>query len=69
MLGFLIPIMALSIPILAICFSHMQKTQKDRIRELELQKEILELENQKQNTKLRILEMENKEYDKIIYKE
>ena len=60
--------MALSIPILAICFSYMQKTQKDRIRELELQKEILELENQKQNTKIRILEMENKEYDKIIYR-
>ena len=69
MIRLIIPIIILSIPILTIYLSYRQKSQKDRIRELELQKAILELENQKQNTKLKLLEMENKEYDKIIYRD
>jgi hypothetical protein len=65
-LGLLIPIIALSIPILAIGLSYKQKTQKNRIREMELQKEILELEIGKQNSKIKFLEEENKKYDRII---
>jgi hypothetical protein len=53
----------------AITLSYKQKTQKNRIRELELQKEILELEIEKQNSKVKLLEEENKKYDKIINEE
>jgi predicted kinase len=62
----LIPFVALSIPIVAITLSYRQKTQKNKIRELELQKEIIELEIEKQNGKVKLLEEENKKYDKII---
>ncbi|MHB9294651.1 hypothetical protein PilKf_00375 [Pillotina sp. SPG140] len=62
----LIPFVALSIPIIAIVLSYKQKTQKNRIREIELKKEILELEIQKQNATIKLLEEENKKYDKII---
>jgi hypothetical protein len=68
-IGVLIPFVALSIPIVAITLSYKQKTQKNRIRELELRKEILELEIEKQNSKVKLLEEENKKYDKIINEE
>ncbi|MDR3114321.1 MAG: hypothetical protein LBU25_02240 [Treponema sp.] len=66
--GVLIPFMALSIPIVAITLSYKQKTQKNKIRELELQKEILALEIEKQNSKLTLLAEENKKLDKMIHK-
>ena len=65
-IGILIPFVALSIPIVAITLSYRQKTQKNKIRELELQKEILELEIEKQNGNVKLLEEENKKLDKII---
>jgi TolA-binding protein len=65
-IGVLIPFVALSIPILAITLSYRQKSQENRIRELELQKEILSLEIEKQNGQVKLLEEENKKYDKII---
>jgi hypothetical protein len=61
-----IPFVALSIPIVAIALSHRQKTQRNKIKELELKKEILELEIRKQNGQVKLLEEENKKYDKII---
>ena len=63
----LIPFAVLAIPIVAIVLSHKRKTQGNRIKELKLQKEILELEVEKQNGRVRLLEEENKKYDKIIY--
>jgi len=63
----LIPFAALAIPIVAITLSHRRKTQDNRIKELELQKQILQLEVEKQNGKVKLLEEENKKYDKIIY--
>jgi hypothetical protein len=63
----LIPLAALSIPIIAIILSYNRKTQDTRIKELELQKEILQLEVEKQNGMVKLLEEENKKYDKIIY--
>jgi len=65
-LGVLIPFVVLSIPIMAIVFSFRQKSQNNKIRELELQKEILKLEAEMQNGKIRLLEEENKKLDKII---
>jgi hypothetical protein len=65
-IGILIPFVALSIPLVAITLSYKQKTQKNKLRELELQKELLELEIEKQNGKVKLLEEENKKYDKII---
>jgi predicted kinase len=63
----LIPLMALSIPIVAITLSYKQKSQKNKIREMELRKEILELEIKKQSGTVKLLEEENKKYDKIIF--
>jgi mannitol-specific phosphotransferase system IIBC component len=68
-LALLVPIVALSIPITAIVLSHRQKTQKSSIQELELQKEILKLEIEKQSSTIKLLEEENKKMDKIIYHE
>jgi len=65
-LGILIPFVALAIPIVAIVLSYKQKAQKDKIREMELQKEILELEITKQNASIKLLEEENKKYDKFL---
>jgi hypothetical protein len=65
----LIPFVALSIPLVAITLSYKQTAQKNRIKELELQKEIMELEIEKQNGKVKLLEEENKKYDKIIHDE
>jgi hypothetical protein len=68
-IGILIPFVALSIPIVAITLSYKQKAQRNKIKELELQKEILELEIEKQNGQVKLLEAENKKYDKIINEE
>ncbi|MDR3172659.1 MAG: hypothetical protein LBU19_00275 [Treponema sp.] len=65
-LGLLVPMMGLSIPIIAIVLSYRQKTQSNRIKEMELQREILELEVKKQDGKIKLLEEENKKYDRII---
>jgi len=62
----LIPFVALSIPIIAIILSHVRNTQRDKIRELELQKSILELEIKKQDNTILLLEEENKKIDKEI---
>jgi len=65
--GMLIPILALSIPIIAIVLGHKQKMQNNKLREMELQKELLELEVRKQDGQIKLLEEENKKLDKIIY--
>jgi len=66
-IGGLVPFAALAIPIVAIVLSHRRNIQNNKIKELELQKEILKLEVEKQNSKVKLLEEENKKYDKIIY--
>jgi len=65
-IGLLIPLAALSIPITAIILSHKRKAQTDKIREMELQKEILKLEIEKQNSTIELLEKENKKLDKAM---
>ena len=65
-IGSLIPFVALSIPILIIILSFKQKDKRNKIRELELQKEIMELEIKKQDGKIKLLEEENKKYDNIL---
>ena len=62
-----IPFVALSIPIVAIVLSFRQSANKNKLKELELQKEILELEVQKQNGKIKLLELENINLDKVIF--
>jgi hypothetical protein len=62
----LVPLAALTIPIIAIITKHRQNIQSSRIRELELKKEMMELELKTQNSKIRLLEEENKNLDKII---
>jgi len=65
-IGILIPFVALSIPIVAISLSYRQKSQRNKLKELELQKEILQLEIDKQNINIKLLAEENKKLDKII---
>jgi len=62
----LVPLVALSIPIIAIILGHRSSSQKIKIRELEIKKEILELEIVKQNSTIKLLEEENKKYDRIL---
>ena len=64
--GLLITTGVLAIPLSAIVLSYKDKAQKNKLRELELQKEMLQLEIEKQNGKLKLLESENKKYDAII---
>ena len=66
LLGAIIPLSALSIPVIAMILSYKKKTQVSRIRELELQKDILELEIKKQDSKIKLLIEENKNLDKVI---
>jgi len=65
-IGLIVPVLALSIPLLAIYLYHVRKTQNIRIKELELRKEILQLELEKQDSRIKLLEEENKKLDKII---
>jgi hypothetical protein len=65
-LGILIPFVALSIPIVAIVLNYKQKSHSSVIKELELKKEILQLEIEKQNGNIKLLEEENRKYDRII---
>ena len=58
--------MALSIPIIAIILGHTHSSRKIKIKELELQKEILELEIRKQDSKIKLLEAESKNLDRVI---
>ncbi|MDR2150498.1 MAG: hypothetical protein LBO67_06725 [Spirochaetaceae bacterium] len=52
----------------AIVFSFIYKVAKNKqeLKRLQYQKEILELEINKQNNQIKLLEEENKKYDKII---
>ena len=52
----------------AIVFGFIYKVTKNKhdIKELQYKKEILELELEKQNNQIKLLEEENKKYDKII---
>jgi hypothetical protein len=68
LVGLFVSLGAMSIPITAIILSYKKKTQVTKIKELELQKEILELEIIKQNGRIKLLEEENKNLDKVIYK-
>jgi len=69
-MGFLLGLIAIAgtfaIPIVAIALTHRGKFQKDKNKELELRKQILELEIKKQNDNIRLLEEENRKYDRII---
>ena len=53
----------------AILFSFLYKTTKDKheLKKMQYQKEILELEVEKQNNQIKILEEENKKLDQIIF--
>ena len=65
-IAILIPFVVLSIPIVAIVLSFREKKQKNKLKEMELQKEILQLEIMNQNSKIKLLEEENKKLDNII---
>jgi predicted kinase len=69
LVGLLITLAVVSIPIVAITFSYRQKAQRNKIRELELQEKILQLEIEKQNTTVKLLEEENRKYDRVISEE
>jgi cell division protein FtsB len=62
----MVPFAALSIPLVAIVLSHRQKAGSNRVREFELQKEILDMEIEKKKIELKILEEENRKYDNEI---
>jgi Na+-translocating ferredoxin:NAD+ oxidoreductase RnfG subunit len=53
----------------AIVFSFIYKVTKNKheLKKMQYQKQILELEVEKQNNQIKLLEEENKKLDKIIY--
>ena len=53
----------------AILFSFIYKITKNKheLKKMQYQKEILELEVEKQNNQIKILEEENKKLDQIIF--
>jgi hypothetical protein len=53
----------------AILFSFIYKITKDKheLKKMKYQKEILELEVEKQNNQIKLLEEENRKLDKIIF--
>jgi len=53
----------------AILFSFLYKTTKDKheLKKMQYQKEILELEVEKQNNQIKLLEEENKKLDRVIF--
>jgi uncharacterized membrane protein (DUF106 family) len=55
----------------AILFSFLYKITKNKheLKKMQYQKEILELEVEKQNNQIKLLEEENKNLDKIIFNE
>jgi chaperonin cofactor prefoldin len=55
------------LPGIIFSFIHHAKKQKVEVEKLKYQKEILELEVQKQNNQIKLLEEESKKLDKIIY--
>ncbi|MDR0377857.1 MAG: hypothetical protein LBH70_08700 [Spirochaetaceae bacterium] len=66
-----IAILSLFVGLPAILFTFVYKNIKNKrekqIEKLKYQKEILELEIEKENKQIRLLEEENKNLDKIIY--
>ena len=54
------------LPAIIFAFSYKVKKNKHEIEKLKYQKEILELEVQKDAVKIQLLEQENKNLDKII---
>jgi uncharacterized membrane protein YkgB len=53
----------------AIFFSFLYKITKNKheLKKMQYQKQILELEVEKQNNQIKLLEEENRKLDKIIY--
>ncbi|MDR1218100.1 MAG: hypothetical protein LBK73_00645 [Treponema sp.] len=66
-----IAVLSLFVGLPAIVFTFMHKNIKNKrekeIEKLKYQKEILELEIERENKQIRLLEEENKKLDKIIY--
>jgi hypothetical protein len=54
------------IPSIALSFVYKIIKNKHDLKKMQYQKEILELEVEKQNNHIKLLEEENKKYDKII---
>jgi Na+-translocating ferredoxin:NAD+ oxidoreductase RnfG subunit len=64
----IVAILSLFVIAPGIVFLFVYKNQKNKIelKKLEQQKEILKLEIEKQNNHIKLLEEENKKYDRII---
>ena len=54
------------VPVTVFGFILLGKKEKNKIEKLRYQKEILELELEKEAYKIKLLEEENKKYDRII---
>ena len=57
----------LALPAMTFCFVSSMIKKRVKLQELQLQKQILELETKKQEDQIKLLEAENKKLDNIIY--
>ena len=69
MAGIIITILALGIGGMALAMVHKWVKDDNEMKKLKLQKEASEAENEQMDKKIKLLEEENKKYDKIIMEE
>jgi hypothetical protein len=62
-----IAILSLFVGLPGIVFHFIYKSKKNKIEMIKLQKELLEREIEKEKIQLKVLEEENRKYDKIIH--
>jgi hypothetical protein len=67
----LIPIVSIlsvfvAAPFIVFSFIYFMKKNKHRLEELRYRRDILELEIEKENARIRLLEAENAKYDRLI---
>ncbi|MDR2343862.1 MAG: hypothetical protein LBD86_04950 [Spirochaetaceae bacterium] len=61
-----VTVVSLFVGLPAIVLNFINKSEKNRIEKLRLQKELLEAEIEKEKVHIKLLEEENRKYDKII---
>jgi hypothetical protein len=61
-----VTVISLFVGLPAIVLNFINKSEKNKIEKLRLQKELLEAEIEKENVHIKLLEEENRKYDKMI---
>jgi hypothetical protein len=66
LMGIIVTIMALGLSGMALLLIHKWVKDDNEMKKIKMQKEVSELEIEKMDKKIKLLEEENKRYDRII---